>query len=281
MIVFLNGRLVPAEQALVSASDRGFLLGDGVFETLRVCHGKPFRWDQHWQRLQRGASMLRLDLPWTAAQLRDQAVELSLRNQLAEAVLRLQVTRGPGPRGLSVRGAGPPTVLMSLQPAPERSASGPPRWRIATASVRVWAGDPLLGVKSCSRLPWLLARAEAEARGADAALLLNSAGRVAEADSANLFWLEGETAFTPPLSEGALPGVTRALVLELAGSLGLRAAEKPADPSTLRSADGVFLTLSTWGVVEVAALDGTPLNLSPAVARLEAEYRHQLEAEVR
>lgn len=281
MIVFLNGQFLPAEQALVSASDRGFLLGDGVFETLRVCHGRPFRWAQHWQRLERGASLLRLALPSASDELRAQALELIRLNQLPEAVLRLQVTRGPGPRGLSAREAGPATVLLSLGPAPERPASGPPRWRLATVSVRVSAGDPLLNVKSCSRLPWVLARAEAEARGADAALLLNTAGRLAEADCANLFWLEGETVCTPPLEEGALPGITRAVVLELAGSLGLGAAERPAAPAALRRADGVFLTLSTWGIVEVGTLDGEPLGIGPAVTRLYGEHRQLVERESR
>jgi len=272
MLVFLSGQFVPEAQAVVSVFDRGFLYGDGLFETLRVVHGQPFRWDDHWQRLQHGAEWLKLTLPWASAELRTRADELIRRNQLPDAVLRLQISRGPGPRGYSLREAGSPTVLMTLHPAPAFDREDPPGWRLATASQRVWANDPLTHVKTCNKLPWILARAEAEAQGADAALLLNTAGEVAEADCANIFWIERGGVCTPPLSSGALPGVTRNLVIDLCRQLNLRCEEKPVRPEQLASAEGAFLTLSTLGIVTVASIDQHPFAEARRIGELRQAY---------
>jgi branched-chain amino acid aminotransferase len=279
MIVFLNGEFVSEDQALVSAFDRGFLYGDGVFETLRVANGQPFCWDDHTDRLRRGAQLLRLGLPFSAEQLRQYLEELLRRNALPEALLRLHVTRGAGPRGYSTRNAKCPTVVMSLHPAPPSDPAHPPRWRLATANVRLPLNDPLAEVKTCNKLPYILARAEAEAAGADAALLLNAAGEAAEADSANLFWIEQDKVFTPPLSSGALPGVTRRTVMKLCAAMGVSVAEKRTRVEILRAAGGVFLTLSTLGVVEVTDLDWQPIGRSPLTARLRDEYGRLLTAE--
>lgn len=267
MIVFLNGKFVPEEQALVSIFDRSFLYGDGLFETLRVCHGQPFRWTQHIERLERGAALLRLRLPFSPEELRKFADELISRNRMPESVLRVHVSRGVGPRGYSIKQADRPSLTMSLHAAPQADPQNPPHWRLITSSIRLPAGDPLTNQKTCNKLPHILARAEAEERGADEALLLNTHGEVAEGAACNVFWLEGGTVCTPLLTAGALPGITRAVVLELCGALGLPAREQAATPQTLRASGGVFLTLSTLGIVEAVSLDGEPL---PSVARLPA-----------
>jgi branched-chain amino acid aminotransferase len=272
MIVFLNGQFVPEAQAFVPIFDRGFLYGDGLFETLRVANGNPFRWDDHAARLGRGAALLSLKPPFTAAELRWHAAELIQRNQMPDAVLRLQITRGVGPRGYSIRGANRPTVVMTLHPAPVIDPANPPRWRLTTASRRLPPNDPLACVKTCNKLPYILARAEAEAAGADAALLLNTAGEIAEADCANVFWIEGDTVFTTPLSSGALAGVTRVVVRELCQSLGRVVVEKQVRPEAVRGADAVFLTLSSLGIVEGDCLDQVKLRRCPVVEALRGQY---------
>lgn len=269
MTVFLNGRFVPEEQALVSVFDRGFLYGDGLFETLRVLNGVPLRWDAHWRRFALGLLRLDLSVPWLPEYLRANAADLSHHNHLPDALLRLTLSRGVGPRGYSPSGADSPTFVMSLHPAPPLEAAAP-RWKLHTASLRLPAGDWLTACKTANKLPHLLARAEAEAAGADEALLLNPRGEVIEATSANLFWLEGDTLHTPPLTSGALPGVTRADVLALCQSQAIPAHETTADPARLLRADGCFLTSSSWGVVEVAALDGQPIATSPVTERIRA-----------
>jgi aminodeoxychorismate lyase len=269
VLVFLNGRLVPEADAVVSAFDRGFLYGDGLFETLRVMNGVPLDWGAHWRRLASGAEMLKIKLPFASDFLRSQAHELSRRNQLPEAILRLTLSRGVGQRGYSPKGADTPTLAMSLRPAP---ALGPaaPQWKLHTASLRVPSGDTLSACKTANKLPHVLARAEAEAAGADEALLLNSLGEVAETTSANLFWAERGELHTPPLAAGPLPGVTRVRVLAWAHVHALPVHETTALPERLCHAEGCFLTLSSLGIVEGTALDGHVIPSSPLTQRIRA-----------
>lgn len=269
MKVFLNGQFVPEEQAVVSAFDRGFLYGDGLFETLRVMNGVPLDWGGHWRRLATGAETLKLKVPFASDFLRTQARELSRLNQLPEAILRLTLSRGVGQRGYSPRGADTPTLVMSLHPAPELGPRAP-QWKLHTSSLRVPAGDALSGCKSASKLLHVLARAEAEAAGADDALLLNSLGEVVEASSANLFWLERDALHTPSLAAGALPGVTRAAVIAWAQTQALPVHEATARPERLCQAEGCFLTLSSLGVVEVIAVDGQAIPSSPLTHHLRS-----------
>ena len=181
MIVFLNGQFVPEEQAQVSVFDRGFLYGDGLFETLRVYAGRPFRWAQHLDRLKRGADFLNLRLPIPPEELKKAAGQLIQQNQMPECILRLTVSRGVGPRGYSPRGAEQPVVVMSVHPAPVIDPQHPLAWHLATSSIRVPAGAALANFKTCDKLVSVLARAEAEAQHCEEALLLNTKGEVAEA----------------------------------------------------------------------------------------------------
>jgi aminodeoxychorismate lyase len=265
--VFLNGQFVPAEQAVVSAFDRGFLYGDGLFETLRVMSGVPLDWAGHWRRFAAGAEMLKLKVPFASDFLRTQARELSRQNELPDAILRLTLSRGVGQRGYSPCGADAPTFVMSLHPAPELGPQTP-QWKLHTASLRVPVADPLSACKSANKLLHVLARAGAEAAGADEALLLNSLGEVVEATSANLFWIEGDVLHTPPLSSGALPGVTRADVLARCQAQEIATHETKTDLARLFRADGCFLTSSATGVVEVVELDGQAMRSCPLTARI-------------
>ncbi|HMO66026.1 MAG TPA: aminotransferase class IV, partial [Verrucomicrobiota bacterium] len=171
MEVFLNGDFVPADAARVSVFDRSFLYGDGLFETIRCHDGLPFAWAWHLDRLHAGAEFLRLRLPFGDEALLEAALELLRRNGLADAMLRLHVSRGVGRRGYSPTGAGEPGVVITTHPAPEVSPEQPLRWRLVTAPFRVAAGDPLAPFKTSSRLLNVLARQRAEEAGADEALI--------------------------------------------------------------------------------------------------------------
>lgn len=278
MLVFINGAFVAEEAATVSAFDRGFVYGDGLFETIRLYHGLPFRWDDHLARLRRGAEFLGIRLPFSPDQLRSRVEELVGRNAMPEAVLRMVLSRGVGPRGYSPQGADRPTLVMSLHPAPPTDPRAPMQWRLATASLRVAADDPLARHKTCNKVLHVLARAEAEAQGADEALLLNTRGEVAEAASANVFWIESQTVCTPPLDSGALPGVTRAMVFEICQSLSISCREKPARLDQLRKVEGLFLTASAIEVVEAVSLDGQALPRSPLITRIHQAYRDRVSA---
>jgi aminodeoxychorismate lyase len=279
MIVFLNGEFVPESSAVVSVFDRGFLYGDGLFETLRVCNGRPFRWEQHWERLQGGAAFLDLRLPFPSESLRAFAGQLLAKNQMPDALLRVTLSRGVGPRGYSPRGADQPTLTMSVHAAPAIDTDHPARWRLVTSSVRLPADDGLARLKTCNKLRQILARAEADAANADEALLLDTLGHVVEGSTSNLFWFNQDALCTPPLTCGILPGVTRAIVFELGRKLGLKVREGTIEPAALRLADGVFLSVSSVGLAEAVSLDGVSLNQSPWVERLHRAYTSLLHNE--
>ena len=279
MIVFFNGQFLPESRALVSVFDRGFLYGDALFETVPMHRGRPFLWEQRLARLAQGLKFLQISLPIAPAALRAAAIRLTQRNNLPDAILRLTVSRGVAARGYSPKNAASPAVVMTLHPLPNPHARKLPRWRVITSSFRVPLGDPLTAFKTANKLPQVLARAEADAARADEALLLNAKGFLAEAAASNLFWIQRGAICTPPLTAGALPGVTRALIFDLCRALNLRAKEVNARPAVLPAAAGAFLTLSSLGIVEIESLDGTALRSSPLVKEIWRAYRQRVAAD--
>jgi branched-chain amino acid aminotransferase len=274
--IFLNGGFVSEEKAVVSIFDRGFLYGDGLFETIHVFNGKPFRWRQHWERLKRGANFLKIQLPFAPEQLLQFAGELIAKNKMPDSLLRVALSRGVGARGYSPKNAKSPTLAMSLHSVPKINWKNPLRWKLIASSFRIPANDPLAQFKTCNKLPQILARAEADDAGADEALLLNSDGFVAEGTSSNLFWIERETIFTPPLAAGILPGVTRAAVFEIGSRLKIPIRQKNVRLKKLAQANGIFLSLTSLGIVEGQSLDGKNLKRSPLTRQIARAYNEML-----
>jgi len=251
MRVCLNGAMIDAADARIAPDDRGLLLGDGIFETLAVRGGQARRLAAHLARLRAGAEIIGLALPWTDAALAGFIAAVAADNGLTDAAVRLTVTRGPGPRGLAPPAAAQPTLLIAAAPLPP--PPDPARVVIA-ARTRRNEHSPLARIKSLNYLDNVIARQEAAARGGDDAVLLNSQGRVADSTVANVFALIGGGLVTPPVAEGALPGVMRADVLKLA-----RGEEAPLTPEALAAASEVFLT-NSLGIRPVVAVDGTPVG---------------------
>lgn len=276
MIVFLNGKFLPEIEAVVPVNDRGFLLGDGLFETMRVAGGEPFRLAQHLERLTRGAELLKIKLPFTPKELQQFSAELIAKNEMPEAILRVTLTRGPGTRGYSTKGADRPTLLIMLHPLPPENPDEPLQWSLVTSPMRIPASDALSSFKTTSKALHVLARADAEERGADEALLLNSNGEVAETAGGNLFWVYQDKICTVPTGRGVLPGITRAVVLEICQSLGLETNKRVIKPEMLRHAAGIFVTTSALGIVPVVALDGRPVPPSPLVDQIASAYHEVL-----
>ncbi len=272
MIVFLNGNFLPEAEAFVPLNDRGFLLGDGLFETMRVAGGKPFRLAQHLERLSRGADFLKIRIPFTPKEIQKLAAQLIEKNQLPDSILRIMLTRGAGERGYSIKGADKPTLAMTLHSLPPVNPDEPPQWSLVTSSFRIPAGDVLATFKSASKLLNVLARAEAEDRGADEALLLNTNGEVAETAGGNVFWVYNDKICTVPTGRGVLPGITRAVVLEICQALGFETNKRVIKPEHLRNAAGVFVTQSALGIVPVVSFDGEPGAPSPLVDQIAGAY---------
>jgi branched-chain amino acid aminotransferase len=273
MIVFLNGKFVPEEKAVISVFDRGFLFGDGLFEAMLVRHGEIFRWDEHMERLRRGADFLKLTLPFSMDDLFRFSMQLIQRNRMPDGLLRLNLSRGITARGYSPKNALRPAIVLSLHPTPLLDNKRVPRWRVITSSYCLLADDPLTNFKTTNKLPQVMARAEADAAGAHEAILLNPHGHIAEGTSCNVFWVRKNVVCTTPLASGALPGVTRAALTELCVKMNIPWREKNAKPADLHRAEGVFLTNTSMGVVEVESLDGRKLRRSPLVKTLWAAYR--------
>ena len=279
MFVLLNGQFVSEEQAVMPVADRSFLYGDGVFETIPVYNGKPFRWAQHLERLARGADFLKIRLAFAPKELRVLAGELIERNQMPSAVLRLTLSRGVGDRGYSPRGADSPVVVMTVHARTPVDPQNPPFWRLVTSSFKLPASDPMSSFKTNNRLLQVVARAEAEAADADDALLLNTNGEVAESSSANLFWIYRDTVYTTPTGRGALPGITRAVVLELCQALDLPTNKRVIKPESLRKSEGMFLSLSSMGIVPVGALDGESVPSSTIVEKILTTFHEVVQRE--
>ncbi len=276
MEVFLNGQFVTEGRAVVPVSDRGFMYGDGLFETMRVFNGKPFRMAQHLERMVRGADFLKIKLPFAPKDLQQFAEQLIEKNAMPDSVLRVTLTRGPGTRGYSPNGADHPTVAMTMHEAQPLDAASPPQWSLVNSSFRIPASDPLSSFKTLNKLGAIMARAEAEAQGADDALLSNTNGEVAETAGANLFWIYHDKICTTPTGRGVLPGITRAVVLEICQVLGLATNKRVIKPEALRNAEAIFLTQSALGIVSVANLDGEIVPQSSLVEKIHQAYCEML-----
>ena len=237
-MLWLNGHLV--SPAHLDPTDRGFLLGDGVFETLRG----TLHFDRHLARLRDGAATIGIPLTWTDAEIAQAAMAV-LAGQ--DAALRITLSRGPAPRGLLAPAGTQPTLLLAAGPLPPPAE---PAHAIIARTTRRNEHSPLARIKSLNYLDSILARQEAAAAGADDAILLNTAGQVAEATAANLFVLHGQAWTTPPVAAGALPGITRARLLESGF-----ACEADLTPERLLMADAAFLS-SSLGLRGLASLEG-------------------------
>lgn len=255
MKISLNGILLEQEAARIDPTDRGLLLGDGVFETIAVRKGAVRRLPAHLARLRLGAAVLNIPLSQTDDQLGALILETLTANALLEAVVRVTLTRGPGGRGIVAPAEPKPTLMISAAPLP---ASPEPARVIIAQDTRRNEFSPLAQIKSLNYLDNVIARQEAVAQNVDDALLLNTVGRVAESTVANIFVLVNGGLITPPISEGALPGVMRAEAIRLA-----RAEERAVTVDMLGQASEIFLTnaLGLRAVVKIgehAVGDGEP-----------------------
>jgi branched-chain amino acid aminotransferase len=240
--------LVNHTEALIPAGDRGFLFGDGIFETALLRGGEVPLLPLHLQRM--SASARALGIPFDLEKIRAAAQAVAGANADGGGEFALRITLSRGQAG--VRGYQPPpdpVPTLMVVGTPYTRPSGP--LSAVTASFRVNPGSPLTGHKTLSALEQVLAKMEAQRAGCDEVLLLNTAGRVAEGAAANLFIVRQGLWLTPPLTDGCLPGVMRQRVLTLSGGI-----EWPITVDDLFHCDGVYLTNAVNGCLPLAALDG-------------------------
>lgn len=262
MDVFFNGRFLPADQATVSIQDRGFLYGDGLFETLRAQDGRPFWLEEHLARLGNSAAAFRIplptDFPWAAI-----IQTLLQRNGLDQgsAVVKIVVTRGEEPALGLPDPAQSTLIIMARSYTPPPAADYQQGWPVVCFPERrtIFLGQH----KSLNYLFCLAARQYALDHGCREALLLEADGSVAEAAAAGLLWQEGEE-FLVPAAASSLPSVTLAVLAARLQFRGLTLRREPAPLARLYQAGGIWLANSLMGLLPVAAIDGQPVALSPA-----------------
>lgn len=281
-MIWLNGEF-RREGAAIDVADRGFLLGDGVFETLYVENGRAAFLDAHLTRLRRGLSVLRIAPPPALSQVPAIVAGLARDNDLASrpAAARITVTRGPGARGL----ASPPptgqrpTMLVTLAPGSAPAETAP--MRLFLSSRRRYSGALAASFKALGGyLDNILAFNEACDAGYDDALLLNEAGRIASATRANIFLCKDDLIVTPPLGEGALPGVVRGALIAGAGEHGVEIVEHPIAPDDIKGAL-LFVSNSLIGVAPAALAAAAPPPASKALlTRLQTWYHRCLQREL-
>lgn len=254
MTIFRNGEFVPEQEAGVSPLDRGFLYGDGVFETLRCYGGKFFRLAQHVERMRAGLDKLGIVAPPWLEGVAEVLRDLVARNAVGDGVARFVVTRGVGEFGLLGKQATEPLMIVASWNQPPPAAARYERGiNCIIARQRLMA---TAGIKSLNYLPQVLARREADAAGADDAIMLNSHGHVAEATAANVFLVTRHELITPALEGEVLPGITRAAVLELAHVEKLPVVERVVHGTELVHVEEMFLTSSVGEITPVTRLSG-------------------------
>jgi len=255
--VYINGELVEKEDAKISVFDHGLLYGDGVFEGIRIYHGKTFRLKEHIDRLWRSAKLIMLEIPMSREEMAD-AIHNTLEvNSMDEGYIRVLVTRGIGTLGLSPTKCKNPCVIIitdyiSLYPQ-EMYDNGLELVTATTVKNHPEAMSPR--IKSLNYLNNILAKIEALNAGVIEAIMLNAAGYVTECTGDNIFTIERGVLKTPPLAAGILEGITRGIVMELAREAGIPVSEENMTRYDLFNADECFLTGSAAEIIPVVKID--------------------------
>ncbi len=277
MKIFMDGKYCSERDAKVSVFDHGLLYGDGVFEGIRIYHGRVFKLKEHIDRLFYSAKAILLQIPMSHAQIMRATVETCRKNKLRDGYIRLVVTRGVGTLGLNPRTCKKPSVIIiadkiQLYP-PEFYQRGLDIITVPTTRNLHSALNP--AIKSLNYLNNILAKIEANNAGVEEAVMLNAEGFVAECTGDNLFIVKNRALFTPPLSAGALYGITRQTVIELAEEAGLKVSEPNLTRYDLFNADECFLTGTGAVLIPVVKIDGRVIGTGkpgPITRRLEEDY---------
>lgn len=273
----LDAVVDPAD-AKVSVFDRGFLYGDSIYETMRTAGGgKPVELERHLERLARSGDGIFMDLPLPADALGELIARTHAATGNAESYVRLMITRGTGPIGLDPRKSESPTIVIVAQPLELPTEESYTKGLHAVLVHVDKAGGGLVdpGIKTGNYLSNIIALREAIAKGGDDAILVTSAGEVAEGATSNVFAVTDGRLCTPHLRTGLLAGITRQTVCELAAEVGHPAHECTVRPEALKAASEVFLTSSVRGIMPVTKVDGAPVGqggVGPVTAALRARY---------
>jgi branched-chain amino acid aminotransferase len=277
MKVYIDGKYYDRQKAKISVFDHGLLYGDGVFEGIRAYNGRVFKLGEHVERLFCSAKAILLNIPLTPEQVARAVVETCRRNKLRDSYIRLVITRGEGTLGLNPHKCPKPTVIIiadkiQLYPT-EVYKRGLDLITVPTVRNLHSALNP--AIKSLNYLNNIMAKIEAINGGCEEAIMLNAEGYVAECTADNLFLVKGNRLQTPPLSAGALYGITRGVVMELARQNGMEVSEPNLTRYDFFNADECFLTGTGAEIIAAVKIDGRIIGTGkpgPVTQKLEAQY---------
>ena len=284
MKIYLDGKFVDKADAKVSVFDHGLLYGDGVFEGIRLYSGNVFRLEEHLERLEYSAKAILLDMPWSRKEISDATCETCRQNNLADGYIRLVVTRGVGDLGLSPWLCAKPSIFIiadkiTLYP-PEFYENGMAIVTVPTRRVNPAAFSP--AVKSLNYINNILAKIEAKQFGAPEAIMLNDQGYVAECTADNIFMVHKGALLTPASSQGALKGITRGAIIDVAAALGIPFREENLTRYDLWNADEAFMTGTGAEAAPVVKLDGRVIGTGkpgPVFQKILADFRRRITTE--
>lgn len=264
MLIAINGKLVKEKDAKISVLDHGLLFGDGVFETLRTYHGKLFKFSEHYQRLKSSAKQIMLPLPVSQVRLREEISKTIRANNLKEARVRVTITRGIGPSGLSIA-CKKPTVIIIAQEL--RQVSFEKGAKLITYPLE----RNIPQVKSLSYLPSVMAYAYAKKKNCLEAILIDKNNYAREGSYSNLFIVKNNKVMTP--KNRILKGITRSRVIELAKKAKIPMTERDITRAQLIDADEIFITFTTAGIVPVITIDNHHKQIGNVTKRLVQLYK--------
>ena len=277
----INGVICDASEAKIPVNDHGFLYGDGVFEGLRFYNGRILKLHAHLKRLVDSAKALDIILPMSVVKLEQALLEIVEASTHTNGYLRLIVTRGVGPLGIDPSHCETGCVViiadqlkMVSEEVRDKGA------RLIIASIRRLAGDQLdPRIKSLNYLNQITAKMEANVAGADEAVMLNQSGFVAEGTADNIFIVTGDTLETPPVTDGALNGVTRGLILELSNMLSIPVRERSLTTYDLYTADECFLTGTGAELIPVREIASRQIRNTPGpiYSRIRKQFHSELQ----
>lgn len=277
--VYVNGRIAPADQAVVPVYDHGFVYGEGVYETLRTYNRVPFLYQRHVDRLRQSAARILLEVPFDDGTLLSWTEQtIAAAGDLNEAYIRILLTRGVGDLNYDPKSTPTPTTVIIVKPFE------PPAPRVFQEGIRISLVEMLRNhpqsvnprIKSNNLLNNAMAMQAAYRAGAEEGLMCNYRGELTECSQANFFLVRGEAVLTPPTDAGLLEGVTRAFIFELGRELGIDVREETLLPKDLADADEMFITSTTRELSPVVNIDGRVVGSGkpgPITKRLLARYQ--------
>lgn len=266
--VFYNREILPNSEINLPAASSAALYGRGVFTTLAVCRKKPFLWEKHWRRLNENASKVGIDLSnFSEKSVVENLSELIRKNEILNA--RARLTFFDTSAGSLWKTDGKNKTSLLIQTADFIAVSE--NLHLTVSPFQINSKSPLAGIKSCNYLENILALEDAKAKGFDEAIRLNERGEIASACLANVFWIKGETLFTPDLQTGCLAGTIREFLTESAAENGFELLYARENSASLLTADEIFLTSSGLGIAPVGKIDQTLFN-----TRFSAKLKEKL-----